>query len=189
MGPYAGFDYNLTLCRLKVHRVGRELSFSSVVGIGTSPTPHPQASVPLPPGSGKRGTLPGQRGGGKVPIPTRGHALWCSVYICTLCPSSNTCTMRGNSMPELILSPSQGLRLWPLLKKGVGAGGVSPSPLNKTFPEYQSFCSVVWIGSPHIFGFSKMCIESLYVKLEFFYPGDNPFEFITPTKDVCIAPA
>jgi hypothetical protein len=36
------------------HRVGRVLSFSPVVGIGTSPTPHPQASVPPPllPGGG-----------------------------------------------------------------------------------------------------------------------------------------
>ncbi len=30
------------------HRVGRVLSFSPVVGIGTPPTPHPQASVPPP---------------------------------------------------------------------------------------------------------------------------------------------
>ena len=28
------------------HRLGRVLSFSPVVGIGTPPTPHPQASVP-----------------------------------------------------------------------------------------------------------------------------------------------
>jgi hypothetical protein len=31
-----------------LHRVGRVLSFSPVVGIGTPPTPHPQASVPPP---------------------------------------------------------------------------------------------------------------------------------------------
>ncbi len=40
-----------------VHKVGRVLSFSPVVGIGTPPTPHPQASVPpLPfvPGGGAR---------------------------------------------------------------------------------------------------------------------------------------
>jgi hypothetical protein len=39
-----------------VHRVGRVLSFSQVVGIGAPPTPHPQASVPLPPvlGGGAR---------------------------------------------------------------------------------------------------------------------------------------
>jgi hypothetical protein len=32
-----------------LHRVGRVLSFFSVVGMGTLPTPHPQASVPPPP--------------------------------------------------------------------------------------------------------------------------------------------
>ncbi len=37
------------------HRVDRVLSFSPVVGIGAPPTPHPQASVLLPPfGSGGR---------------------------------------------------------------------------------------------------------------------------------------
>jgi hypothetical protein len=42
----------------RYHRVGRVLSFfSTVVGIGTPPTPHPQASVPPPPGSGERDTL------------------------------------------------------------------------------------------------------------------------------------
>jgi hypothetical protein len=61
------------------------LSFSPVVGIGTPPTLHPQASVPLLPfGSGGRGTLAGERGVGRVPIPTRGHTLWYSLYICTL---------------------------------------------------------------------------------------------------------
>jgi hypothetical protein len=51
----------------KEHRVGRVLSFSPVVGIGTPPTPHPQANVPPPPlGSGGRGTLAGERGGGTV---------------------------------------------------------------------------------------------------------------------------
>ncbi len=53
---------------------------SPVVGIGTPPTPHPQASVPSPPfGTGGRGTLAGERGGGRVRIPTRGHTLWYSV--------------------------------------------------------------------------------------------------------------
>jgi len=58
------------------------LSFSPVDGIGTPPTLHPQASVPpSPPGSGGRGTLAGERGVGRVPIPTRGHILWYSLYI------------------------------------------------------------------------------------------------------------
>ncbi len=60
----------------------------------TSPTPHPQASVPPPasppPGSasGGKGTLAGERGGGgRVPISARGHTLWYSIYVCTLCSS------------------------------------------------------------------------------------------------------
>ncbi len=42
------------------------LSFSPVVGIGTPPTPHPQASVPPPlvPGGG---ALAGERGGWESP--------------------------------------------------------------------------------------------------------------------------
>jgi hypothetical protein len=56
------------------------LSFSPVVGIGTLPAPHPQASVPPPPGCGGRGTLADERWVGRVPIPTRGHTLWHSIY-------------------------------------------------------------------------------------------------------------
>jgi hypothetical protein len=67
------------------HRVGRVLGFFPVVGIGTPPTPHPQASAPSPLRFGGMGTLAGERGGGRVPIPTRGQTLWYSVYICTLC--------------------------------------------------------------------------------------------------------
>jgi hypothetical protein len=93
-----------------LHGVGRVLSFSPVVGIGTPPTPHPLAPPPLVSGGGAhslaregvgewgergsgrevwglpqpltrwpppfgfrgRGTLAGERGGGRVPIPTRG---------------------------------------------------------------------------------------------------------------------
>jgi hypothetical protein len=67
------------------HRVGRVLSVSPVVGIGT---PHPFSSrrVCPPPHPFVRGegTIAcGDRGGG-VPIPTRGHTLWCSIYISTL---------------------------------------------------------------------------------------------------------
>jgi hypothetical protein len=36
-------------------------------------------------GSGGRGTLAGERGGGRVPVPTRGYTLWYSVNIRTLC--------------------------------------------------------------------------------------------------------
>ncbi len=38
---------------------------------------------PLVPRGGAQ--LAGERGGGRVPIPTRGHTLWCSVNICNLC--------------------------------------------------------------------------------------------------------
>jgi hypothetical protein len=66
------------------HRVSMVLSFSPVVGIDTPPTPYPQRVCPPPPcGSGGRGTLASEKGGGRVPIPTREHTLWYSVNICT----------------------------------------------------------------------------------------------------------
>ncbi len=47
-----------------------------------SPNPSPAGEcAPLPPCFGARGTLAGERGGGRVPIPTRGHTLWYSLYI------------------------------------------------------------------------------------------------------------
>jgi hypothetical protein len=49
--------------------------FSTVVRIGTSPPPQPQAIVP---------PHPLRESGWGVPIPTRGHTLWCSIYISTL---------------------------------------------------------------------------------------------------------
>ncbi len=69
--------------------------------LGLPPTPHPQASVPpppcfwgegntrrlvcpLPPVSGGRGTLAGEKGVGRVPIPTRG--IHCgTLYMYVLC--------------------------------------------------------------------------------------------------------
>jgi hypothetical protein len=44
--------YTARPAQRSIHRVGRVLSFSQVVGIGTPTTLHPQASVPLRPGSG-----------------------------------------------------------------------------------------------------------------------------------------
>ncbi len=44
--------------------------------------PHPltrKRVCPSPFGSGGRGTLAGERGSGRVPIPTRGHTLWSSI--------------------------------------------------------------------------------------------------------------
>jgi hypothetical protein len=71
---------------LPKHRLGRVLSFSPVVGIGTPTTPHPQASVP-PWFRGEGHTRWRERGWdrGRVPIPARGHTLWYSVNICTWC--------------------------------------------------------------------------------------------------------
>ncbi len=48
------------------------------------PTPHPHASVPPPPVSGGRGTLAGEKGVGRVPIPTKG--IHCgTLYMYVLC--------------------------------------------------------------------------------------------------------
>jgi hypothetical protein len=48
-----------------------------------SPNPSPAGECAPPPGSGGRGTLAGERGVGRVPIPTRGHTLWYSLYTYT----------------------------------------------------------------------------------------------------------
>jgi hypothetical protein len=60
---------------------------SSELGL---PQPLNRRPVSPPPfGSGGRGTLAGERGGGRVPIPMRGHTLWYSVNICTLWSNVN----------------------------------------------------------------------------------------------------
>jgi hypothetical protein len=62
------------------------------------PTPSPQASVPPPPfGSGGRGTLAGERGGGRVPIPMRGHTLSYSLHLCTFWYGARKASGRGFS--------------------------------------------------------------------------------------------
>ncbi len=70
----------------KIHRVGRVRSFFSSRRNRDSRNPSPtgECAPPPPPGSGGKGTLAGERGVGKVPIPTRGHTLWYSLYIRTL---------------------------------------------------------------------------------------------------------
>ncbi len=65
------------------HRAGRVLSFFSSRRNWDSPNPS-SAGECVPPGSERRGTLAGERGGGRVPIPTRGHTLWYSLYVCNL---------------------------------------------------------------------------------------------------------
>ena len=66
-------------CNVCVHRV---LSFFSSRRNWDSPTPSPlQAAVtPPPPPVPGGGSLASGRGGRGVPIPTRGHTLWYSVY-------------------------------------------------------------------------------------------------------------
>jgi hypothetical protein len=63
------------------------LSFFSSHPKWDSPTPLPAGERAPPPlwfrGGGTH-TLAGGRGGGSVPIPTRGQTLWNSRYICTL---------------------------------------------------------------------------------------------------------
>ncbi len=61
------YTVHLGVYPMQWHRVGRVLSFSPVVGIGTPPTPQPQASVPPPLWFRGGGTLAGERGGGRVP--------------------------------------------------------------------------------------------------------------------------
>jgi hypothetical protein len=71
------------------HRVGRVLSFFSSRRNWDSPPPHSRRRVCPPPFGGGEGTLACGRGVGGVPIPTKGHTLWCSVYISTLCLQLN----------------------------------------------------------------------------------------------------
>ncbi len=61
------------------------------------PNPHSRRRVLV----GGKGTLACGRGVGGVPIPTKGHTLWCSVYISTylwqgsvFCPEARTKTTR-----------------------------------------------------------------------------------------------
>ncbi len=63
-----------------IHRVGRVLSFSPVVGIGTSSTPHLQVRMAPLWFRGELHTRLRERGG-RVPIPTRGHKLWYSTNV------------------------------------------------------------------------------------------------------------
>ncbi len=66
------------------HRVGRVISFFSSRRHWDSPNPSPAGEC-APPRFWGGGTLASERGVGRVPIPTRGHTLWYSLYIRTLC--------------------------------------------------------------------------------------------------------
>jgi hypothetical protein len=67
------------------HRIGRVRSFSPVVGIGTPPTPNPQASVSPPPLvlGGETHSL-AREGMGESQF-RRGDIHCGTLYICTLC--------------------------------------------------------------------------------------------------------
>ncbi len=72
------------------HRIGRVLSFFSSRRNWDSPNPSTAGECTPPPhGSGGRGTLAGERGYGRVPIPTRGKHCG-TLYIYVLCYSRCT---------------------------------------------------------------------------------------------------
>jgi hypothetical protein len=56
---------------------------SSELGLPHPPLPAGECAPP-PLWSGGEGTLACGRGVGGIPIPTRGHTLWCSIFISTL---------------------------------------------------------------------------------------------------------
>jgi hypothetical protein len=67
------------------HRAGRVLRFFSSRWNWDSPNPSPAhecAPHPVVPGGGAHA---GDRGDGRVPITTRGHTLWYSLYVSALC--------------------------------------------------------------------------------------------------------
>ncbi len=68
----------------------------------TLPSPAGECALPPFAWGGGRGTLTGERGGGRVPIPTRGHTLWYSVYICTLWLSGNLLGTKVKSTKILV---------------------------------------------------------------------------------------
>ncbi len=70
-------------CGLQSRQSAKLFLQSSELGLLQPLTP--RRMYPPPFGSGGRVALAGERGGGRVPIPTRGHTLRYSVYICTLC--------------------------------------------------------------------------------------------------------
>jgi hypothetical protein len=70
------------------HRVGRVLSFFSSRRNRDSPNPSHAGECspsPLVRWGGAHSLATGERGGGRVPIPTRGHTLWYTINIYVLC--------------------------------------------------------------------------------------------------------
>ncbi len=80
-----GYNLSLLVKILALNKRKRCCDREGRVLLGLRQPYRPQASVPpLPPLVRGRDTLAGERGGGRVPIPTRGHTLWYSIFICTL---------------------------------------------------------------------------------------------------------
>jgi hypothetical protein len=80
--------------------------------LGLTP-PLTRRRVCPPPGFGGRGTLTGERGVGRVPIPTRGHTLWFSLYIRTLWSGTLKALLPG---PARTPGPVQSKKIRPLEK-------------------------------------------------------------------------
>ncbi len=113
---------------------------------------------------GGHGTLAarlGERGWG-VPIPTRGHTLWCSMYISTICTLIYTVHFNGTgAIPTTHLSLPSTCRE-EILREGEKSGGNSsyasmgggrewksfPSIKRKCWSSSCSFCT--YVLGPHI---------------------------------------
>jgi hypothetical protein len=77
------YSVHATVHRAQSRQSAKLFLLSSELGL---PQPLTRRRVcPLPPRSGGSGTLAGERGVGRVPIPTRGQTLWYSLHIRTLC--------------------------------------------------------------------------------------------------------
>jgi hypothetical protein len=118
---YGKMTENVTPFLVRVpHRVGRVLSLFSSRRNWDSPNPSPAGgwATPHPPGSGGRGTLAGERGVGRVLIPTRGHTQWYSLYIRTLWGTpfskkrSKVCREQKQEQRRLSFSPPTTSPAW-----------------------------------------------------------------------------
>ncbi len=100
------------------HRVG--LSAKLFLQSSALELPHPlsrsRSPPPFGPGGRHTGTLACGRGFGGVPIPTRGHTLWCSVYICTLWTDYSTKLTFLYSHTSESLHPERVHLLWLYLR-------------------------------------------------------------------------
>jgi hypothetical protein len=121
------------------HRVGTRQSVKFFLLSWELGPPQPLTRTRVCPpsfGSGGRGTLTGERGGGRVPIPTRGHILWYSLYVCTLCfILYNSAESRQRPNPKSLTVGKS--RLWHRVKVDSGIGlpmvNVSESTLEWTY--------------------------------------------------------